>query len=116
MKFVSQFFLIFIILNSIGCDIPLNNKIDKVEAEKIIKKNLTPSNINQEQLDKCNVDQIIVSDSNYLFVVNSFNGDFNGYIFSLKNNSDFANVKFEQFYITSQEITKDNWTEVYGKY
>lgn len=68
------FSLLFLI--SYSCSFGLKQEIDKEAAEKLIQQGITQ--FDSSLLEQCNAQAAFFADGNYLFVINSFNGDFNG--------------------------------------
>ncbi len=83
--------------------------LDKEYAESLIQANKL--DFNETDIKECNAKEVIVVNGNYLFVMNSFNG----YLYSKNTNQNFEKMKFNDFYITHCEKTKELWTRVYGK-
>lgn len=106
------FTLTIVVLNS--CGFGMQEEINKESAENLINQNVRE--FDDEQLDECNADEIIFSDGNYLFVANSFNGDFNGYVYSTSQHLNLSNLKFDDLYIAHSDSPEGNWTKVYGKW
>jgi len=106
--------LIIIILYLYSCDFGLKKELNKASAESFINQGIVE--FDKELLKQCNVEQVFFSNGNYLFVANSFNGDFNGYVYSSSQHIKPTNLKFESYYITNYDSTMKNWTKVYGKW
>ena len=109
-KYLSVILIVFLS----SCILGLNEEIDKEEAEKLINQQLT--SFSSEQLAKYNAESIVVQEGDYLIIANSFNGDFNGFVYSLNKNPDFKKMKFGKFYITDYDKTEGYWTWVYEKW
>lgn len=92
----------------------MRQEVNKEQAVNFINKDI--KNFSEVQLKKCNAEQVIYNKSNYLFIINSFNGDYNGYIYSKNTQSSIKNMKFGNYYVVRHEETIDNWTKVYGKW
>lgn len=114
MNSFKNYTLLFLVFLLVSCDFGLNHDLDKATAEKLIHEKT--ENFSKTELELCNAQVVIFKNGDYLFVVNSFKGNFNGYIFSKHDNPDFMKMKFEDFYITNHEKSKDSWTKVYGKW
>ena len=114
MKIRKDIIFTFLVLVNCSCSWGLKQEIDKEAAENLIQQGI--QNFDQSQLERSNAQNVVFADSDYLFVINSFNGDFNGYVFSRKNKPDFKMMRFETFYITHHDNTENNWTKVYGKW
>lgn len=89
-----------------------------------LTKLLEEFQINQEQyntlveyLQKKKVQQLIQQEEKILFVMNSFNGDFNGYLFSKTvENTVTPPITIEDFRIKTVSSIESNWFEVYGSW
>lgn len=114
MKFKIKSLLVILIVLFHSCGLNLNEELDKDSAEVLITRDIHV--YSKSQLEDCNAQQIIRVSGDYLFVTNSFNGEFSGYVYSIKNNPNFQNLKFNKLYITSFDISDGNWTKVYGKW
>jgi hypothetical protein len=114
MKYKIKSLLVILIVLFHSCGLNLNEELDKDSAEILIAKDI--QFYSKSQLQDCNAQQIISASGDYLFVTNSFNGEFNGYVYSIKDNQNFKSLKFNKLYITSFDISDGNWTKVYGKW
>jgi hypothetical protein len=109
--------IIYIFLITISsCSLGLNKELDKQVAEELILNLDKTGTIDSLLLHESNAHRIMEHNGYYLLVVNSFNGDFNGYIYTKKGTNNFDSLKFEHFYILDSEEEKNNWTKVYGKW
>lgn len=107
--------LVLIVVFSLNsCDFGLKQELDKECAENLIQER--KDNFNETEKKECNAQEVILVDGDYLFVVNSFNGDFNGYVYSKKTNPEFKKMRFDDFYISHHDNTEGLWTKVYGKW
>lgn len=107
-------FYIIIIVFTYSCDFGLRQEVNKEQAVNFINKDI--KNFSEVQLKKCNAEQVIYNNGNYLFVANSFNGDFNGYVYTKDLTVLLDTMKFNNFYFTHHDSTIGNWTKVYGKW
>lgn len=81
--------LLVFTLNSF--DFGLTQELDKECAENLIQEK--KDNFNKTEKEECNSQEVILADGDYLFVVNSFSGDFNGYVYSQKTNPEWTFYK-----------------------
>jgi len=72
---LSLFLLTFLIT---ACSSPLKQDLNFQEAETLVRLYEKTGKIDSVLLEKSNAQQFISKDGFHLFVVNSFNGDFNG--------------------------------------
>lgn len=114
MKSFSKLLILIILISGNSCSLGLDNEIHRKTAELMIEQSII--NFSNEQLEECSAEQVIVNNGDYLFIENSFNGDFNGSLYSTKKTSSILKAKFDDFYITSNDSTEGNWTKVYGKW
>ncbi|WMJ73752.1 hypothetical protein RCC89_11350 [Cytophagaceae bacterium ABcell3] len=70
--------LLILTLFLTGCDYGLKKELDIKKAELVIKKFNESRKIDSILLRKSNAEHIINIEKKFLFVVNSFNSDFNG--------------------------------------
>ncbi|MBL4754347.1 MAG: hypothetical protein JKY52_12235 [Flavobacteriales bacterium] len=99
-----------------GCDFGLKEDLNITKAELFITRYENTGKVDTLMLNHANADAFEVNRDHYLFVVNSFNGDFNGWVYSKNAASIPRSLKFQQFIIKQHDPTKGNWTKVYGKW
>ncbi len=100
----------------LSCDIGLSEDLNKTKGKELIDKHLSTGVLDGALLAESNAQKVIEANGDYLFVVNSFNGDFNGYLYSEKYPENTDTLKFNQFYVLHSENSIGKWTEVYGKW
>ena len=111
MKFLLFTFCAFLL---VGCGLLLNNKIDIANAEKFITKHQATQQIDSVLLKKSNAQNIAFNTYGYLFVANSFNGDYNGRVWLKDTTINIKKIKFGDLYIKTIRAKKGHWLEVYG--
>jgi len=87
-----------ILLCLVSCDFGLSEELNKSKAEELILSHKNTGVIDRILITESNVHSVVEKNGIYLFVVNSFNGDFNGY------------------YNLHSEKSEGKWTKVYGKW
>ena len=104
---------LFLIL--VNIDFWPQNEIDRSKGEELVHKYLQSGEVDSVLLEETNVEVFIPNEPYFLFIENSFNGDFNGSIYS-KEVQIPDSIRFEEFYLTRVEKTSEQWTKVYGKW
>jgi len=105
-----------ILLCLVSCDFGLSEELNKSKAEELILSHKNTGVIDRILITESNVHSVVEKNGIYLFVVNSFNGDFNGYVYSEEKLDNFDTLKFNHFYNLHSEKSEGKWTKVDGKW
>ena len=112
MKILKYIFL----LSLVSCDFGLSEELNKPKAEELILSHKNTGVIDSILTTESNAQRVVEKNGIYLFVVNSFNGDFNGYVYSEEKLDNFDTLKFNHFYTLHSDQSEGKWTKVYGKW
>ena len=112
MKLLEYIFLLCLV----SCNFGLSDEFNKPKAEELIIGHLNTGLIDSILLSESNAQRIIEKNGVYLFVVNSFNGDFNGYVYSEPKLNNYDTLKFDHFHTLHSDKVEGKWTKVYGKW
>lgn len=92
------------------------NELDKEHAQELILNYKTEGTVDSTLLAKSNTHTFVTNDGNFLFVVNGFKGDFNGWVYSEKPELVNMEMKIGDFTIKEIKNVEEKWIEVYGKW
>lgn len=107
----------YILLLMLGsCNFGLTEELDKSKAEALINSHIKTGELDSLLITESNAHSVIENNGVYLFVVNAFKGDFNGYIYSEKKLNNKDSLIFNHFYILEYEESEGKWTKIYGKW
>lgn len=105
-----------LLLLLVSCDFSLSEELNKPKAEKLILRHINSGVLDSILLIESNARRVVEKNGIYLFVVNSFNGDFNGYVYSEEKLFSYDTLKLNPFYVFHSDYTEGKWTKVYGKW
>lgn len=99
-----------------SCGLGLTEELNKQKAEELIAIHKKTGIIDSSLITKSNSRRVVEKNGIYLFVVNSFKGDFNGWVYSDENLNNYDTLKFDHFYTLDSDESEGKWTKVYGKW
>lgn len=107
-------YIVFLCL--VSCDFGLSEELNKPKAEELIDSYENTGVFDSLLVSESNTHKVLEENGVYLFVVNSFKGDFNGYVYSEQKLDNFDTLIFDHFYTLHSDETEGKWTKVYGKW
>ena len=111
-----KYLIIILSILLTACSTGLNKEIDKEYAQRLINHHQSSGQIDSTLLEKSNSQKVEHNNySNYLFIINSFNGDFNGWVYTQDSTQKPKEIRFLNFYYIKTIIKKEGkWSQVTG--
>lgn len=112
---MNNVFYSLIVLFSASCSFGLDKELDFHTAKKLIDHHQVEGLIDSSFLLKSNAYDVVSDNGNYLFALNAWGDDFNGWIWSPDTHLNVIHMHFGRFYVRDVGERVGKWTKVYGK-
>ena len=106
---------IFSIILLKSCSIGFDNELDLEYAQRLINHHQSTGVIDSTLLKKSNAYYVVPQYDKYLFVLNEFSNDFNGWTWMQDTTANLIDLKLERFVIKQTVKKQGHWTKVIGK-
>src|SRR5687768_11098984 len=88
-------FLIYLAAVLHGCSLGLDKELDFEPAESVIEKFNDTGIVDSTLLEESGAHSFVENKGYYLFVVNAFKHNFNGWVYTKKPTDSLSNISFE---------------------